>query len=74
VQLVLGLTTAGVLVVAGSALAAVGRSSDGSAADGFSPGMVSFGAALTIVALAVCLASLVITLVPGRPAMAPVLP
>jgi hypothetical protein len=77
VQLVLGLTSTGALVFAGDALDLAGRSNVDIAAGGLptsNPALAALGVAFSLGAFLVGLASLVITLVPGRPAVAPVLP
>ena len=70
VQLVIGVTTSGVLAVTAAAVTSIGRSDGADAATGGAL-MAVVGAALAVLAAVVGVASIVIALIPGQPARTP---
>lgn len=70
-QLVLGLTTAGVLLVAGTAVRSVARSGAAGTFPPGSPGLAVVGVAVALLGAVAGLACVLIALVPGQPARMP---
>jgi hypothetical protein len=70
VQLIVGATTSGVLAVASGAVTSIGRSEAADAATGGTM-IAAIGVALAVLAAVVGVASIVVALIPGQPAHAP---